>query len=74
MPVGKIKWFSDVKGYGFIDTGQARDLFVHFSAIQQNGYKSLREGQEVEYEVAEGPKGPQADKVVLRDDKAAPRA
>ena len=64
MPTGKIKWFSDVKGYGFIDTGSGKDLFVHFSAIQQDGYKSLREGQEVEYEVGEGPKGAQAEKVV----------
>jgi CspA family cold shock protein len=64
MPIGKIKWFSDAKGYGFIDTGQGKDLFVHYSAIQSDGFKSLREGQEVEYEVAQGPKGPQADKVV----------
>ena len=64
MPVGKIKWFSDAKGYGFIDTGENKDLFVHFSAIQQDGYKSLREGQEVEYEVGDGPKGPQAENVV----------
>ena len=64
MPTGKIKWFSDAKGYGFIDTGAGKDLFVHFSAIQQDGYKSLREGQEVEYEVGEGPKGVQAEKVV----------
>lgn len=66
MPTGKIKWFSDAKGYGFIDTGSGRDLFVHFSAIQQDGYKSLREGQEVEYEVGEGAKGAQAEKVVPR--------
>ena len=64
MPTGKIKWFSDAKGYGFIDTGIGKDLFVHFSAIQQDGYKSLKEGQEVEYEVGEGPKGPQAENVV----------
>ena len=66
MPLGKIKWFSDAKGYGFIDTSTGKDLFVHFSAIQQEGYKSLKEGQEVEYEVGEGPKGPQAEKVVPR--------
>ncbi len=64
MPTGKIKWFSDAKGYGFIDTGVGRDLFVRFSAIQQDGYKSLREGQEVEYEIGEGPKGTQVEKVV----------
>lgn len=64
MPTGKVKWFSDAKGYGFIDTGQEKDLFVHFSAIQSEGYKSLHEGQEVVYEVAVGPKGPQADQVI----------
>ena len=64
MPTGKIKWFSDSKGFGFIDTGEGKDLFVHFSAIQAAGYRSLREGQEVEYEIGEGPKGPQAEKVV----------
>ena len=66
MPIGKVKWFSDAKGYGFIDTGQGKDLFVHFSVIQQEGYKSLREGQEVEYEVGQGPKGLQAENVVPR--------
>jgi CspA family cold shock protein len=64
VPTGKIKWFSDAKGYGFIDTGEGKDLFVHYSAIQLEGYKSLREGQEVEYQVGEGPKGPQAENVV----------
>lgn len=64
MPIGKVKWFSDAKGYGFIDTGSGKDLFVHFSAIKQDGYKSLQEGQEVEYEVGDGPKGPQAENVV----------
>lgn len=66
MPTGKIKWFSDAKGYGFIDTGEGKDLFVHFSVIQQEGYKSLHEGQEVEYEVGEGPKGLQAEHVTVR--------
>ncbi len=66
MPEGIIKWFSDAKGYGFIDTGSGKDLFVHFSAVQSEGYKSLREGQEVQYEIGEGPNGPQAEKVVLR--------
>ena len=64
MPKGTIKWFSDSKGYGFIDTGEGKDLFVHFSAVQAEGYKSLREGQQVEYEIGEGPKGPQAEKVI----------
>ena len=66
MPKGKIKWFSDLKGYGFIETGQGKDVFVHFSAIQQEGHKSLLEGQEVEYQLGDGPKGPQAEKVVPR--------
>lgn len=66
MPEGIIKWFNDAKGYGFIDTGDGKDLFVHFSAVQSEGYKSLREGQAVEYEIGEGPHGPQAEKVVLR--------
>lgn len=66
MPEGIIKWFNDAKGYGFIDTGEGKDLFVHFSAVQSEGYKSLREGQAVEYEIGEGPNGPQAEKVVLR--------
>ncbi len=71
MPKGKIKWFSDSKGYGFIDTGEGKDLFVHFSAVQSAGYKSLREGQEVEYEIGEGPRGPQAEKVIPRPEAAA---
>lgn len=64
MAIGKIKWFSDTKGYGFIETGEGKDLFVHFSAVQQQGYKSLHEGQEVAYEVGDGPKGRQAENVV----------
>ncbi len=66
MPIGKVKWFNDAKGYGFIDTGDGKDLFVHFSSIDSDGFKSLREGQEVEYEVGQGPKGLQAEKVVPR--------
>jgi len=64
MAIGKIKWFSDTKGYGFIEAGEGKDLFVHFSAVQQDGYKTLQEGQEVEYEVGDGPKGKQAENVV----------
>lgn len=64
MATGKIKWFSDTKGYGFIETGEGKDLFVYFSAVQQEGYKSLHEGQEVAYEVGDGPKGKQAENVV----------
>lgn len=65
MPTGKVKWFSDSKGYGFIETEEGRDVFVHFSAIQTDGFKSLAEGQNVEFEIVEGAKGPQAANVNL---------
>ncbi len=61
---GKVKWFNNAKGYGFIGRDDGPDVFVHFSAIQGNGYKSLQEGDEVEFEIVKGEKGPQADKVV----------
>jgi CspA family cold shock protein len=64
MPRGKVKWFSNQKGYGFITPESGSDVFVHHSAIQGEGYKSLDEGQEVEFEVEKGPKGEQATKVV----------
>lgn len=64
MQKGKVKWFSDVKGYGFIEVEGSRDIFVHYSAIQREGYRSLSEGQEVEFEVVDGSKGPQAAKVI----------
>jgi CspA family cold shock protein len=57
---GKVKWFNDKKGYGFISQEGGRDVFVHFSNIQGEGYKSLAEGQEVEFEIVDGAKGPQA--------------
>ena len=60
---GKVKWFNDSKGYGFIEQEGGQDVFVHFSAIQSEGFKSLQEGQEVEFEVTQGPKGLQASKV-----------
>jgi len=65
MPTGKVKWFSDTKGYGFItrDDG-GRDVFVHHSAIEGVGFKTLAEGEAVEFEVEEGPKGPRAVNVV----------
>lgn len=62
MATGKVKWFNEAKGYGFIETAQG-DVFVHFSAIQSDGFRTLREGQEVELEVVQGPKGPQAANV-----------
>ena len=64
MLSGKVKWFNNAKGYGFIVAdGGDEDLFAHYSAIQMDGYKSLDEGQRVEFEVTQGPKGPQADRV-----------
>jgi cold shock protein len=64
MASGKVKWFSDQKGYGFIESEDGQDVFVHFSAIQGDGFKTLAEGQAVEFEVTAGPKGPQAENVV----------
>jgi CspA family cold shock protein len=61
---GKVKWFNAEKGYGFIAREGDPDIFVHFSAIQQDGYKSLREGEEVEFELVESERGPQAQQVV----------
>jgi len=60
---GKVKWFSNQKGYGFITPESGNDVFVHFSAIQGDGYKSLQEGDAVEFEIENGPKGEQAVKV-----------
>lgn len=57
---GKVKWFNENKGYGFIEREDGDDVFVHFSAITGDGFKTLAEGQEVEFEVTEGDKGPQA--------------
>lgn len=61
---GRVKWFSAEKGYGFIEREGGNDIFVHFSAIQGEGYKSLAEGQEVEFEIVDGVRGPQAANVV----------
>lgn len=60
---GKIKWFNDAKGYGFIERPDGDDVFVHYSAIAGTGFRSLSEGQEVEFEVVDGPKGKQAANV-----------
>ena len=60
MQKGKVKWFNAEKGYGFIESEDGTDVFVHFSAINSEGYKTLDEGMEVEFEVVEGAKGPQA--------------
>lgn len=64
VKAGTVKWFNAEKGYGFISTESGDDVFVHFSAIQSEGFKSLDEGQRVEFEVVEGNRGPQAANVV----------
>ncbi|WP_227767892.1 cold-shock protein [Zhaonella formicivorans] len=64
MMLGKVKWFNQEKGFGFIERDGGDDVFVHFSAIQEEGFKTLAEGQEVEFEIVEGPRGPQAANVV----------
>lgn len=63
MERGKVKWFNPEKGFGFIEREGGKDVFVHFSAITMDGYKTLEEGTEVEFEVIEGAKGPQAANV-----------
>ena len=64
MTKGTVKWFNDQKGYGFITPESGKDVFVHHSSIQGDGYKSLSEGQQVEFEIQKGPKGDQAVNVV----------
>jgi CspA family cold shock protein len=61
---GTVKWFNDSKGFGFIEQEEGPDVFVHFSAIQGDGFKTLAEGQKVEFTVTDGQKGPQAEEVV----------
>ena len=63
MQKGKVKWFNASKGFGFIETESGQDVFVHFSAIEMDGYKTLDEGMEVQFEVTDGTKGPQASNV-----------
>ncbi|HCR18902.1 MAG TPA: cold-shock protein [Candidatus Latescibacteria bacterium] len=64
MPDGRLKWFNESKGYGFIEQGEGEDVFVHFSAIQGDGFRTLVEGEEVVFEIVQGPKGFQAANVV----------
>jgi CspA family cold shock protein len=65
MPKGRVKWFNDKKGYGFLERDEGDDVFVHYTAIEGEGFRTLYEGQEVEFEITDGPKGPQASKVSL---------
>ncbi len=64
MAEGVVKWFNESKGFGFIEQESGEDVFVHYSAITGDGFKTLREGQRVEFEITQGPKGPQAANVV----------
>jgi len=65
MVKGEVKWFNEKKGYGFLSQEDGDDVFVHYSSIQGDGFKTLKEGDPVEFEVQEGPKGPQAVNVTL---------
>jgi cold shock protein len=67
MAFGKVKWFNDAKGFGFIERAEGGELFVHYSAIRSDGYKTLLPGQEVEFDIYEGQKGPEAQNVARRD-------
>ena len=66
MAQGTVKWFNATKGFGFITTEEGNDVFAHFSAIQTDGFKTLDEGQEVEFEITDGARGPQAANVVKK--------
>jgi CspA family cold shock protein len=63
MAKGTVKWFNNQKGYGFISSETGKDVFVHYSAVQTDGYKTLNEGDAVEFDIVQGPKGPQAENV-----------
>lgn len=65
MSEGKVKWFNEHKGYGFIETDEGGDLFVHYESIQSGGFRTLREGQRVSFDVVQGKKGPAAENVKL---------
>ncbi len=65
MEEGTVKWFNDAKGFGFIEQDNGNDIFVHFSAIKGEGFKSIQEGARVQFDVVSGPKGPAADNVTM---------
>ena len=67
MPTGKVKWFSNKKGYGFILSEEGNDVFVHYSEIKEDGYRSLTQGEDVEFEISDGPKGPHASNVMKKE-------
>ena len=71
---GKVKWFNNAKGYGFIGREDGPDVFVHYSSIQLDGYKTLKEGDDVEFDIVQGQKGPQADAVVRFKDRRPHRS
>jgi CspA family cold shock protein len=68
---GTVKWFNNAKGFGFLGREGGNDVFVHYSSIQLDGYKSLKEGEAVTFDVVQGPKGPQADQVTVQRKPAA---
>ena len=70
MAIGTVKWFSPKKGYGFITMNDGQEVFVHYSAIDGNGFRSLEQGEHVQFDVAQGPKGLQAAKVLRTNDNA----
>jgi CspA family cold shock protein len=72
MMRGTVKWFNNTKGYGFIERESDSDVFVHYSAIQGNGFKSLEDGQAVEFEIVDGAKGPEAAHVIALDPGTGP--
>jgi cold shock protein len=69
---GTVKWFNNTKGYGFISQNSGVDVFVHYSAIREKGYKTLREGEPVEFDIKTGPRGPQAENVVRLEAQTQP--
>lgn len=73
MSDGKVKWFNPRKGYGFIDAGDGRDIFVHYASISGEGYKTLAEGDEVSFDIVEGEKGLRAENVVAKTATKSPK-